>query len=169
MAEIATIEIAAKLYADEVKKLAVAMDNMESEIAAVRARYDGSIAALVGAVEASYEDVYRYIEESPAQFDKPKTLTFDNTVKVGYIKARDKYDYEDDELLAMRIANVLPSRHKALVKTKVSIVKEALKGLTEAELGLIGVQFTPGGDAPIVKLLLPDVEKFIERYLKSKD
>jgi hypothetical protein len=169
MTDIQTIETAARLYADEVKKLAAAIDHMESEIAEVKARYDGTIAALVNSVQASYNDVYRYVSDAPAQFVKPRTLTFDNAVKVGYQKERDKYTYDDDDSLAARILENLPIQHKNLVKTKVSIAREALKGLTEGELRLIGVTHIPGSDAPVVKLLLPDVEKFIERYLKAKE
>jgi hypothetical protein len=171
MTDISTIETAARIYADEVKKLAAAIDHMESEIAEIKDRYDGTIAALINSAEASYHDIYNYIAESPEQFEKPqpRTLTFDNTIKVGFQKARDKYTYDDDDSLAARILENLPIQHKNLVKTKITIAKEALKGLTPGELRLIGVTHTPGGDEPVIKLLLTDVEKFIQRYLKAKE
>lgn len=167
MADLTTIETAARVYSEEIRRLMELVGNRDAEVDVVNERYELDIRRQFARCEKSLSDTYMYVEESPAHFQNPKTKTFGN-IKVGYIKQKDSVEHQRPELVIQRIRQLMPDRYDELVRTELTLSKEALRNLTSAEMDLIGVTLIPGGDIPSVSLMDKEAAKRLKAMEKAQ-
>ena len=100
------------------------------------------------------------LEDAPELFEKPRTRAIEG-IKVGYRKLPGKAVVEDEERLVELIRKKLPDREDALVRTKVTVDKAALKNLTVRQLASIGVTLSEDTDEIVIQAAQTDLDKLV--------
>lgn len=158
---------------ETVRQAAQRLANARNDLNATAAHMNAEIKAAIGPVVEKYRvtlDQYAateadahlalkdLVEAMPELFVKPRSFTVDG-VSCGYRKAQDSLDWDDDQVVINKIAEVFPELYDVLVRVIKSLVVDGISTLTEEQRKLIGVRTVPGADVAYVKIGDNDVEK----------
>jgi hypothetical protein len=178
MADMSTIETAALCYNEELRLLKEKMEEKDGKIRELKTPYEAAaqkvedeywpqIKERANACIKALEVLKGYVEESPEQFIKPKTRTYEG-VKVGFVKDKDSIAFKHaEERVIELITEKLPEQYRMLVQDKSSLVKDAFLRLSDDELKAIGAKRVKGEDAPVVSLKDSVVQKMLEEISKG--
>jgi hypothetical protein len=86
---------------------------------------------------------------------------------LGYQKGKGKIDWEDPDQVVRLIKKHFPEQADVLIATSEKPVKEALNGLSAAELKKIGVSVVEGGEVIFIKPTDSAVDKMVDALLKE--
>lgn len=162
---------------DQIERLAEACSTAEShlndemqildhELKEVAKSHRKVLTAAVRATKKAYADLANAVAESPELFGKPKSRVL-HGIKVGYKKDKDSFEVASEEHTISRIRQQLPELEILLVKSEESVIKAALKQLTDAQLIEIGVLKHIGENKPFCEAEEGDWEKAVRDLIKS--
>ncbi len=139
---------------------------IKSAIAPILERYKITLDTYAAAEAEAHAWLSDLLIRAPHLFVKPRSLAVDG-VKAGYRKAEDTLDWDDDEVVAKRIAALLPQQYDLLVRTKVSLVIDALAALDADDLRKIGVRTVAGADQHYIIVGDNDCEKLAKLVIAA--
>lgn len=166
MATLADIEKKTKTYADARDLLVERVRALKEELEQIKNEKLPGIKKTLAKVAEAEAALRAMLEESAALFEKPRTQIF-NGVKVGYMKGKGKISWEDDEAVVKLIKKRFPEQADVLTRTTTVPDKQALAGLTAAELKRLGVTVDESGDVVVIKPVDGEVEKTVAALLKG--
>jgi hypothetical protein len=168
MFSLGTIEKMAKDFADGREDLSGRVRTLEEEIQAVKKRHLAGIKRSVARVAEKQHVLKTALESSRNLFVKPKTMIL-HGIKVGFMKAKGKITWADDDQVVKLIKKHLPDQADILIKTTEKPIRDTLQGLTAAELKRIGVTVDETGDVVVIKSTDSEIDKFVEALLKDEE
>jgi hypothetical protein len=166
MATLNEIERSAKKYAEAREHLASIVAAMNEGIEAIKRDNMKRLKKAVAEAANHHDALKALIEQAPQLFVKPRSITL-NGIKLGFQKGKGKIKWDDPEQVVRLIKKHFPEQADVLIATTEKPVKEALNGLTAAELKKIGISVTEGGDAVFIKPADSAVDKMVDALLKD--
>ena len=138
--------------------------------AAIRSR-ERALRNRIAEEEVAREELEAAIEAAPALFEKPRTRAADG-VKFGLRKQAGKIEFADEAKVIAAIRNKFPARVGALVRTKETVDKTALRKLPARELAMLGVTIADAADEVTITVAETDADKLadaIRAFLPDED
>lgn len=167
MSTLAEIEQATKTFADHRELLALRVENLHTEIEALKRERMPEIKTAAADAANAKSTLAGIIDDSRALFIKPKSIIISG-IKVGLQKGKGGLDYEDEENVIRLIRKHVPAQQQELlIKTIEKVIKTALKDLDVATLKKIGVTVQGPGDVVLIKPVDSDVDKIVSAMLKE--
>lgn len=145
---------------------AIMQAEIKTLIAPVLEKYKATLDAYAASEAAAHAALTELLVSAPHLFVKPRSLAVDG-VKAGYRKAEDTLDWDDDAVVAKRIAALLPQQYDLLVRTQTSLVIDALAALDAEELKKIGVRTITGVDSHYITVGDNDAEKLTKLVIAA--
>lgn len=168
MASLGEIEKLTKEFADGREELSDRVRALEEEIQDVKKRHLAGIKRSVARVAERQHGLHAALECSKALFVKPRTMIL-HGIKIGFMKAKEKITWGDDAQIVKLIRKHLPDQADILIKTTEKPVRNALQGLTAADLKRIGAVVGDTGDAVVIKSTDSEIDEFVEALLKDEE
>ena len=160
------IETFAARYDTECAKLESMVGDLENDLEAAKQKHLRGLKRQASVVAARQAELHSAVEQSPALFVKPRTLTLHGT-KLGFTSSEGKVAWNDDEKVVQLIEKQFPKRFDELVKTGFTPKKDALRELTAGELAKLGCRIEGAGDMVLVKRVAGDVERLINKLIEK--
>jgi hypothetical protein len=162
------IEVLARQLADARLNLKEGLDELESEMAAIKKKFLPAIRRAVEKAAQRHEALRGAIEETPDLFQKPKTVIF-HGIRFGYQKARGEIVWEDAAQVIKLIKRNFPDQAETLLKITETPIKTALAQLSVADLKKIGVTVIETYDEVFIKPTDSEIDKLINALLKDEE
>jgi len=153
-------------YDCECVELEIKIAQLEADMEIVKQNHLPSLKRQAAKLAAREAELYNAIESAPDFFIKPKTLVIAGT-KIGFANSVGSVTFEDSDYVVTQIAKLLPERFEALVKITSTPRKDALRELSEKDLGKLGCQVVGAGPTVILKRVSGDVEKLINKLIEK--
>ena len=166
MTTLTEIESRAKLYAEARENLTEIVSNLNASIEALKRSAMPDIKRAIGRAAVHHDRLRALVELAPELFTRPKSVVF-HGIKLGYQKGKGKINWEDPDLVVRLIKKHFPEQADVLIATSEKPVKEALNGLTAAELKKLGVSVVEGGEVIFIKPTDSAVDKLVDALLKE--
>lgn len=166
MTTLSAIELHAKQYADARANLAAIANALNDAMNALKKSELPRLRRAVARAAEAHDALKIQIEAAPELFAKPKTQTF-HGIRVGYVKGKGKIEWDDADRVVALIRKHFPDQADVLIATVEKPVKDALNGLTAAELKKLGISVTEGGEAVFIKAVDSAVAKMVDALLKD--
>ena len=166
MTQLTAIETRAKLYAEAREKLAAVVSDLNAGIEALKRNAMPEIKRAVARAGTHHDELRALIGAAPELFVKPKSMTI-NGIKLGFQKGKGKIEFDDADQVVRLIKKHFPEQADVLIATTEKPVKEALNGLTAAELKKLGISVVEGGEAIFIKPTDSAVDKLVDALLKE--
>lgn len=166
MASLADIEKRAKQYADAREHLAGIVAALNEGIESLKRSHMKRLKKAVADAAEHRDALKSLIESAPGCFIKPRSVVF-HGIKLGFAKGKGKIEWDDAEQVVRLIKKHFPEQADLLIATSEKPAKEALNGLTAAELKKLGISVTEGGDAVFIKPADSQVDKMVDALLKD--
>lgn len=165
MPTLAEIEQFTAAYADRRRALVEAVQELESEIAKLKAARWPLIRDIALVVTALHEELGTMIMQSPECFERPRTRII-HGIKVGLKKAKGTVEWDDEAAVIRRIrAQLPPEQVELLVRVSESVHKPAVYDLTAGDLKRLGIRVVDDGDQPVVRSTDGDIDKLLAAVL----
>lgn len=145
------IEKGAKHFAQTHAAVADLVKTIEAEKAAVDARYERALEALVAACADDRKILHDLIVAAPELFEKPRTLVLSG-VKVGFRKGAGGLQIENEPRTIDLIEKHLAEQADILIHTEKTVVLKALRELDVKDLMQIGCRIEGVGDVPVLSI-----------------
>jgi hypothetical protein len=168
MATLSEIEILAKQLADARLNLKEGLDELESEMAAIKKKFLPAIRRAVEKAAQRHEALRGAVEEAPELFVRPKTVIF-HGIRLGYQKARGEIVWENTDQVIKLIKKNFPDQAETLIQVTEKPMKTALAQLSVADLKKIGVTVIETGDEIFIKPTDSEIDKLINALLKDEE
>jgi hypothetical protein len=162
------IEVLARQLADARLNLKEGLDELESEIAAIKKKFMPAIRRAIEKAAQRHETLRGAIEEVPDLFQKPKTVIF-HGIRLGYQKGRGEIIWDDTAQVIKLIKKNFPDSVDVLLKITETPIKTALAQLSVADLKRIGVTVVETGDEVFIKPTDSEIDKLINALLKDEE
>ena len=166
MSTLNEIESRAKLYAEARESLAAIVSELNAGIEALKRQAMPNIKRAIGRASTHHDALRTLIGKAPELFVKPKSMTI-NGIKLGYQKGKGKIEWEDPNQVVRLIKKHFPEQADVLITTTEKPIKDALNGLTAAELKKLGISVVEGGEAIFIKPADSAVDKLVDALLKE--
>jgi hypothetical protein len=141
---------------------------LQNELEAAKRHKIGGIRSAVNDVAFWESSLKVAIESLPELFTRPRTRIF-NGIKVGFRKLVGTIAVPDAERTVELIRKHLPEQADVLIRTVEQPVKDALEGLSTADLKRIGCTVQESGDEVVVKSTDTEVDKLVSALLKGAE
>lgn len=161
-----SIDVLTLKHAFRYNALADKMRQVDEELAAVKNRHMEAIRALVAVTKQSHEQLSAAIAAMPKSFASPRTREL-HGFKVGLRKQKGKVKFFNELNSIALIESELPKKKGVLIKTEKSIIKDAAKNLSAAELASIGGELEATTDVVEIKCLAGEVSKLVDALIKG--
>ena len=125
--------------------------------AAIRSR-ERALRNRIAEEDVAREALADAIEAAPELFERPRTRAVDG-VKFGMRKQTGSVQYADETAIIAAIRMKFPDRAGALVRTKETVDKTALRKLPARELAMLGVSIADPVDEVTISLAETDADK----------
>jgi hypothetical protein len=157
----------------DIRQAAQRLANRHNDTAATAALLNAEIKAAIAPILEKYRatiDIYAVAEaearaaldamlmDRPILFVKPRSLAVDG-VRCGYMKAPDTLAWDDEEAVIARIKSLQPDLVPILVRSRESLIVDALSGLDAKQLVAFGIRTVTGVDAHFITVGDNDAEK----------
>ncbi|UCV13789.1 host-nuclease inhibitor Gam family protein [Quatrionicoccus australiensis] len=166
MSNLIDIERAAKKFAEAREHLTTIVTTMNEGIETIKRDNIKRLKKAVANAAEEHDALKALIEATPASFVKPRSTVF-HGIKLGFQKSKGKIDWADSEQVIKLIKKHFPEQADVLIATTEKPVKEALNGLSAAELKKIGCNVNEGGDVVFIKPADSAVDKMVDALLKD--
>ena len=111
--------------------------------------------------DVAHDELEAAIEAAPESFVKPRTRAVDG-VKFGLRKKPGRISFADEAKVIAAIRKKFPDRAEALIRTKESVDKEALKKMPAAELAMLGVTIADPIDEAVISVAESDADRLAD-------
>jgi hypothetical protein len=162
------IEKLAKELSEARQNLREGLDEIETEIAAIKKKFRSAILRAVEKAAQRHEALRSAIAGAPELFVKPKTIIF-HGIRCGYKKSKGEISWEDESQVIRLIKKHFPDDVETYIKATETVVKAALGGLSVADLKKIGVMVIETGDEVFIKPTDSEIDKMINALLKDEE
>lgn len=166
MANLTDIERIAKKYASSREHLASIVATMNAGIETIKRDNIKRLKKAVADAAEQHDALKSLIEDAPGCFIKPRSVVL-HGIKLGFMKGKGKIEWDDADQVVRLIKKCFPEQADVLIATSEKPVKEALNGLTSAELKRLGISVTAGSDAVFIKPADSAVDKMVDALLKD--
>ena len=166
MTSLVDIETRAKKYAEAREHLAGIVAALNEGIEALKRDHMTRLKKAVADAAERHDALKALIEDAPELFVKPRTVVF-HGIKLGYQKGKGKIEWEDPDQVVRLIKKHFPEQADVLITTVEKPVKDALNGLTAAELKKLGISVVEGGEAIFIKPTDSAVDKLVDALLEE--
>ena len=166
MTTLTDIEARAKLYADARESLSAIVSTLNADIEALKRKAMPDIKRCIGRASTHHDQLRTMIEAAPELFAKPKSRTLAG-IKLGFQKGKGKIEWDDPDQVVRLIKKHFPEQADVLITTIEKPAKDALNGLTAAELKKLGISVVEGGEAIFIKQADSAVDKLVDALLKE--
>ena len=166
MATLIEIEAQTKVYADAREKLSVEVGTLTEQMEKLKRTHLSAIKRRVAAAKDARAALANMIEQSPALFEKPRSITI-HGVKVGFQKGKGKIEFDDVDQVVKLIKKNFPKQFDTLVKTTHKPIKDALQNLAAGDLKKLGITVEESGDVVLIKDATGEVDKLVSALLKE--
>lgn len=139
---------------------------LESDLEAVKAKHLRGLKKQAAIVAAREAELTSAVENSPAQFEKPRTFVI-HGCKIGFTSSTGSVEFEDGDHVTKLVEKHFPKRFDELIKTDYTPRKDALRNLPAGELAKLGCRIDGAGDLVLVKRVAGDVEKLINKLIEK--
>lgn len=102
------------------------------------------------------------VNENRDLFTEGQKTVIMNQITVGLKKSQDAIEIPDEAKVIANIEKKMEDRAEFLIDTKKSLVKNAVKKLTDAELKAIGIKRVPGSDEVVVAPAAGQINKLVK-------
>lgn len=160
------IETRARQFAEAREKLAEIVTALNDGIEALKRRHMRPLKAAVNRAAEAEAALRVMVEEAPDLFTKPKTVIL-HGIRVGYVKSKGKIEFADSDRVVALIKKHFPEQADVLIATTEKPSKDALNGLTAADLRKLGINVIEGDDAVYIKPADSAVDKMVDALLKG--
>ena len=168
MATLSEIEKLAKEFSEAREILKDRMTLLEHNIAEAKKKMIPGIRKGVETAAAKKQALFDAIAESKEHFVRPKTVIFYG-VRLGYQKAKGEIEWEDEAQVIRLIKKHFPDETETLIKTKETVLKNALAQKSAADLKKIGVTVVDTDDEVFIKPTDSEIDKMIDALLKDEE
>jgi hypothetical protein len=161
---------------DQAQQFAVAHTALANEVAALNRELDGvkrrhidKIRRLVNVAATRKATLHTAIESTPELFCSPRTYTVDG-IKFGLAKQKGVIEFDDSDAVVVRIRKIYSddeTKIAALIHTKETPNKVAMKDLPVAEVKRLGCTVTADGDKVVIVPVSGEVDKIVAALLKD--
>jgi hypothetical protein len=162
------IEKLAKELEDARLNLRESLDELETEVLAIKKKFMPAIRRAVEKAAQRHEALREAIAEAPELFVKPKTVIF-HGIRLGYMKGKGDIAWEDTAQVVKLIRKNFPDSIDMLLKITETPVKTALAALSVSDLKKIGVTVVETGDEVFIKPTDSEIDKMISALLKDEE
>ncbi len=166
MTTINEIERTAKQYAEAREKLAGIVGNLTTAIDALKRAELPRLRRAVASAAVAHDALKALIEDAPALFTKPKTLTL-HGIRLGYMKGKGGIVWDDGEAVCAAIEKYLPEQAAALIRWSRAPLKEAINQLDVAALKRLGCRVVDTGEFVFIKPTDSAVDKLVDALLRD--
>lgn len=164
---------------EQIRDAAQALANRRNDTLGCSALLNAEIKAAIAPVMDRYKltlddraaaeaEALRILDEllaaNPQLFQKPRSLTVDG-VRCGYKKEADGFDWSDDNDVIARIKAIRPDLAALLIRTQESLVIDAIGGLSQDELRMLGIRAIAGADRRFITLGDNNIERLAKTIL----
>jgi phage host-nuclease inhibitor protein Gam len=158
-----------KDYADAREALAFELAAMNGEIEAVKRGFVPKIKRLFAKMADKKSELAGVIAANKELFDKPKTQVM-HGIKIGYRKKTgETIILSQEQTIALIRKKFSKEQAKLMIQTKESVIKDALKSLTAADLKAIGVEIKADVDELVISATDGEIDKIIAAMEKELD
>jgi superfamily II RNA helicase len=168
MATLSEIEILAKQLSDARQNLKEGLDELESEVAAIKKKFMPAIRRAIEKAAQRHESLRGAIEEAQELFVKPKTVIF-HGIRLGYQKGRGEIVWEDEGQVIKLIKKHFPDDYEAYIKVTEKVLKTSVALMSVSDLKKIGVTVIETGDEVFIKPTDSEIDKLINALLKDEE
>lgn len=166
MPSLADIETRAKKYADARERVTAIVTALNEAMDLLKKSELPKLRKAIASTAEHHDALKALITDAPDLFVKPKTVTF-HGLRLGYMKGKGKIEWADADQVVRLIKKHFPEQADVLIATTEKPVKDAINGLTAAELKKIGISVTEGGEVVFIKPVDSAVDKLVEALLKD--
>lgn len=166
MPSLADIETRAKKYADARERVTAIVTALNEAMNLLKKSELPKLRKAIASAAEHHDALKALITDAPDLFVKPKTVTF-HGLRLGYMKGKGKIEWADADQVVRLIKKHFPEQADALIATTEKPVKDAINGLTAAELKKIGISVTEGGEVVFIKPVDSAVDKMVDALLKD--
>ncbi|MDE0203331.1 MAG: hypothetical protein OXK73_12950 [Rhodospirillaceae bacterium] len=153
-----------RAYADAREALEEITDSIaQDRRQAVRRRLRALKARVVEA-SAAKEALKAALAGAPELFEKPRTRAIEG-IKVGFRKQPGRIEVADEARSIGRVRVKLPEKAEALIVTRETLDRNALKQLSVKELASIGAVLADDEDEVVIKAAKTDLDKLVDALL----
>lgn len=140
-------------------------EEIKAVLAPIYAKHRAGLDEAAAAEAAAKAELQELLDVSPHLFKQPRSIAI-NGVKCGYRKAEDALDWGDEDIVISRIRKLLTEEQQALlIRSKESLVADALAALPQKDLAAIGVYRIVGADMSFISIGDSDVEKMAKALI----
>lgn len=158
---------------DTIRELSQRLANAHNDTAATAALLNAEVKAAIAPILDSYRqtiDTYAAAEAkahadlndalrvAPNLFKKPRSLAVDG-IRCGYLKAPDSLDWDDEADVIARIKALRPDLAPILIRSRESLIVDALPGVDDKNLVSFGIRTVTGVDQHFITIGDNDAEK----------
>jgi hypothetical protein len=166
MPTLADIETRAKRYAEARERVVAIVTALNEAMDLLKKTELPKLRKAIATAAEHHDALKALISAAPGLFVKPKTLTL-HGLRLGYMKGKGKIAWDDPEQVVRLIRKHFPEQADVLIATTEKPIKDALNGLTAAELKKLGISVSEGGEAVIIKPVDGAVDKLVDALLKD--
>ncbi|KAF1043227.1 MAG: hypothetical protein GAK35_02319 [Herbaspirillum frisingense] len=166
---IATIEAAAKTYAESRTKLSELVTELNDLMTAAKRSKLGAIKRAVARTAEYHQALFNLVEGNPDLFAKPKSKVL-HGVKVGYAKQPGAILIANEEDTLKRLKAMFaddPAALALLIKTTEKPIKDGLGELPADKLKKLGVTVTNDTNKVVIKPVDSEVDKLVEELIQG--
>ena len=140
------------------------LDTVESQIRAVIDQNLPAVRELARAYAVSEAEIIEQLHAAVGDFQKPRTRIFSG-IKVGFQTGKGSvvFDEGNEQAVIDRILELKPEQMSALIRTEMSVNKDAVKRLAPETLARIGCTI----DKPENEVVFSSVDGEIEKLFKT--
>jgi len=168
MKSLGDIESLTKDFSGVRETLKERVEKLNDEIEGLKRKYLPGIKKAADATVEKQALLKAAIEESPALFEKPKTLVLYG-IKVGLRKQKGEVKWEDGDKVVKLIKKHFPVEAEILIQTKEKPSKNGLLGLAGSDLKKLGVTVTNDTDEVVIKSTDSEIDKLVSALLKDDE
>ncbi|MDA8106189.1 MAG: hypothetical protein M0Z71_12530 [Nitrospiraceae bacterium] len=152
-------------YASQKNALDAIIAEISAETEGLKRKYQLRLRRAISEVTKRYEVLYRAIGENPGLFAKPKTQIFEG-IKVGYSAGKGRLEVNDEEQTISLIEKKLQSKADLLIKTTKTLVKDAVKQLSDEERAKINAAIVGKENKVVITSVDGAADKILNSLIK---
>lgn len=168
MGNLAEIEAATKLYADNRELLALRVEELNTKIEELKRETLPAIKQAAADTANAKEALEALIDSNRHLFRQPKSIIISG-IRVGLKKGSGKIEFDDADLVIKRIKKMFAKaeEQELYIKTTEKLRKKPLEDLDAATLKKLGITVEGTGDVVLIKPVDSDVDKIVNAMLKE--
>lgn len=168
MPTIDEIEVLTKSYAEKREALGGRLQRLRNRQDKLKRLMIRGIRSALSEFTNAHDALKIAVGDSRSLFEKPKTRVM-HGIRVGFMKQKGKTTVEDEASTIALIKKLFPEQAEVLVRSKESVVKDALSQLSAKDLKRLGVSITEDADAVTIKPVDDALDDLIDALISDPE